>query len=78
MKEAFSGEGVVSDDGLLIGTYMHGFFTSPEIAATFITFLCDRKGIAWTAPETGADPFDALADHIEAHVKIEEILRFFN
>lgn len=77
MKEAFSGEGVVSDDGLLIGTYMHGLFTSPDVAAAFVAFLCDRKGIAWKKPETGIDPFDALADHIEAHVRIEEILPFF-
>lgn len=77
-KEAFSGEGVVSEDGLLIGTYMHGLFTSPDVAAAFVTFLCDLKGVSWTLPEPGRDPFDALADHIEAHVKIEEILPFFS
>lgn len=76
-REAFSGEGVVSEDGLLIGTYMHGLFTSPDVAAAFVTFLCERKGVSWTPPGPEKDPFDALADHIMAHVRIEEILRFF-
>ena len=78
IREAFSGEGVVSEDGLLIGTYMHGLFTSPDVAAAFVAFLCDRKGLAWTPPTQEKDPFDALADHIEAHVRIEEILPYFN
>lgn len=78
MQEAFSGEGVVSDDGLLVGTYLHGLFTKPEVAHAFIAFLCERKGIAWTQPVTTQDPFDSLADHIEAHVNIPEILKFFN
>lgn len=78
IKEAFSGEGVVSEDGLLIGTYMHGLFTSPDVAAAFVAFLCERKGLAWTPPTQDKDPFDALADHIEAHVRIEEILPFFS
>jgi len=78
IREAFAGEGVVSDDGLLIGTYMHGLFANPEIAAAFVSFLCDRRGIAWTAPQSGEDPFDVLADHIEAHVRIEGILSFFS
>jgi len=78
IREAFSGEGVVSEDGLLIGTYMHGLFTSPGVAAAFVTFLCDRKGLTWTPPAQDKDPFDTLADHIEAHVRIEEILPFFN
>ncbi|MDD1723785.1 MAG: cobyric acid synthase [Methanospirillum sp.] len=78
MQEAFSGEGVVSDDGLLVGTYLHGLFTEPDVARAFITFLCERKGISWTPPEARADPFNSLADHIEAHVRIPEILKYFN
>ncbi|PWR75618.1 cobyric acid synthase [Methanospirillum stamsii] len=78
MKEAFSDEGVVSEDGLLIGTYMHGLFTSPEVAGAFVSFLCERKGISWEMPEHLTDPYDALADHVEKHVKIEEIIKFFN
>lgn len=78
MKEAFSGEGVISSDGLLLGTYMHGLFTSPEVAAAFVSFLCERKGITWNAPDTGKDPYDALADHVEQYIRTEEILKYFN
>jgi len=77
LREASTGEGVVSEDGLLIGTYMHGLFTNPDVAAAFVSVLCDRKGVSWTQPESDTDPFDALADHIEAHVRIDEILSCF-
>lgn len=78
MKEAFLGEGVVSEDGLLIGTYLHGLFTSPDVASAFVSFLCDRKGVSWTQEKKLGDPYDALANHIEKHVKTEEILKYFN
>ena len=77
MREAFQGEGVVSEDGLLIGTYMHGLFTNHDVAEAFVSFLCERKGIEWSPVRGGKDPFDALADHVEAHIRVEDILIHF-
>lgn len=77
MREAFQGEGVVSEDGLLIGTYMHGLFTNPDVAEAFVSFLCERKGLEWSQVREGKDPFDALADHVEAHIRVEDILTHF-
>ncbi|MFH0966447.1 MAG: cobyric acid synthase [Methanobacteriota archaeon] len=78
LTEAFAGEGVVSEDGLLIGTYLHGLFTNRSAALALVTYLCEKKGAEWN-PELAeeSDPFDALADHFEKHMRFEEILKFF-
>ncbi len=76
---AFLGEGAVSEDGLLIGTYLHGLFACPEAADALVSFLYEKKGIR--PEERGdqmADPFDALADHVEEYVRIDEILKIFS
>lgn len=78
MQEAFSGEGVVSEDGLLIGTYMHGLFSNPDAAGALVSYLSERKGVKWKIPEFARDPFDALADHIETYVRFDKIERLFN
>ena len=77
MREAFEGEGVVSEDGLLIGTYMHGLFHNPEVAEAFVSYLCERKGMTFKVPCNNTDPFDALADHVEAHIRFDLIERLF-
>jgi len=76
--EAFAGEGVVSEDGLLIGTYLHGLFTNQSAAFALVSYLCEKKGVAWDpAQAEEADPFDALADHFEKYLNFDEILKYF-
>ncbi len=77
LPEAFTGEGVVSEDGLLIGTYMHGLFSCPSAAQALVSYLCEKKGTTWVPDPCLTDPFDALADHFETHVRVDEILKFF-
>ncbi len=78
LAEAFAGEGAVSEDGLLIGTYLHGLFSNRNAAFALVSYLCEKKGVVWDpvlAEES--DPFDALADHFEKYLKFDEILKFF-
>ena len=78
MTMAFADEGAVSDDGLLIGTYLHGLFTNKSAAFALISYLCEKKGIIWDPKHAEeSDPFDALADHFEKYLRFDEILRFF-
>lgn len=78
VAEAFTGEGAVSDDGLLIGTYLHGLFTNQSAAFALVSYLCEKKGVVWDpALAEESDPFDALADHFEKYLRFEEILKFF-
>lgn len=78
VKEAFSGEGVVSDDGLVIGTYMHGLFTNKSATDALVSYLYEKKGLQIPKKEEPeSDPYDALADHLEKYVDISEIIRLF-
>ncbi|PWR72696.1 cobyric acid synthase [Methanospirillum lacunae] len=77
VKTAFLDEGAVSDDGLVIGTYMHGLFTNPSAVKALVSYLCEQKGIIWNESEEQGDPFDALADHFEKYVRFDEILKHF-
>ncbi len=74
---AFQDEGAVSDDGLVIGTYMHGLFTNPSAVKALVSYLYEQKGESWSPRDEEEDPFDVLADHFERYVRIEEILKHF-
>jgi len=50
-KEAFSGDGAVSPDGLVFGTYLHGLFQNESAVHALVAYLYRRKGL-----EFGGDP----------------------
>jgi adenosylcobyric acid synthase len=78
IQGAFTDEGAVSEDGLVIGTYMHGLFTNPDAVTALVSYLHEQKGITWTPHEgEDQDPFDVLADHFEKYVRFDEILKHF-
>jgi adenosylcobyric acid synthase len=73
-REAFEGDGRVSDDGLVFGTYMHGLFQNPSAANALLSFLHEKRGMMFEPiPEAAGDPYDALADHFEQHVDMDAI-----
>jgi adenosylcobyric acid synthase len=78
-EEAFSGEGSVSADGLVIGTYLHGLFENPSAVSALLSFLYKRKGLTYSPPsgQDDEDPYDALAREFERHVALEPILDLF-
>jgi len=79
VKEAFSGEGAVSDDGLVIGTYMHGLFRTEKAADALLSYLSEKKGVTFTGMERDEiDPYDALAAHFAEHIDMEKIVSFFS
>ncbi len=78
-NEAFSGEGAVSEDGLVIGTYLHGLFENPSAVEALLTYLYEKKGLDFTidATERDRDVYEDLAALFERHVKVEPILALF-
>ena len=78
-REALEGDGAVSRDGLVIGTYMHGLFQNPSAADALVSFLAQRKGAPHVSIAGGEvlDPFDELAEVFEAHVDMAAIASFF-
>ena len=74
-REAFEGDGRVTDDGLVFGTYMHGLFLNPSAANALLSYLYAKKGIPFTPiPEDKTDPYDALADLFEEYVDMDAIV----
>lgn len=66
-------EGAVSPDGKIMGSYLHGLFSSDEFRAAFLAGLgAPSSGLGYDS--TVEATLDALADHMEQHLDIEGIL----
>ncbi len=73
-REALDGDGLVSSDGLVFGTYMHGLFQNPAAANALLSYLYGKKGLTFEPiPETAADPYESLADLFEKYVDMDAI-----
>jgi len=74
-QEALDGDGLVSSDGLVFGTYMHGLFQNPAAVNALLSFLSAKKGLPFTPlPATIVDPYETLADLFEEHVDMDAIV----
>ncbi len=74
-REALEGDGRVSDDGLVFGTYMHGLFQNVPAANALLSFLHEKKGLPFEPiTGTGADPYTVLADLFEEHVDMDAVV----
>ena len=73
-REALEGDGRVSDDGLVFGTYLHGLFLNPSAVNALLSYLFARKGLPFTPLRPGeSDPYDMVADLFEEHVNMDAI-----
>ena len=73
-REALEGDGRVSDDGLVFGTYLHGLFLNPSAANALLSYLYAGKGLPFTPVSAcEPDPYDMLADLFEEHVDMDAI-----
>jgi len=73
-REVKIGDGAVSPDGRIFGTYLHGIFDNDGFRTAFLNRLRTEKGIDNVTSKPQADPFDLLADHLEKHLDIEKLL----
>jgi adenosylcobyric acid synthase len=44
-EEAFTGDGAISPDGLVIGTYLHGLFQNGNAVQALLSYLYGKKGL---------------------------------
>lgn len=79
-KEAFAGEGAVSEDGLVIGTYMHGLFKNHDFSEALLKYLYSQKGCEFTGiiKDESEYSYDTLSEHFEKNVDMKKILSYFN
>ena len=73
--EAVHGDGRVSKDGLVFGTYLHGLFQNPSAASALLFFLYKKKKMPFEPiPLCSEDPYEVLADLFEKHVDMDAVL----
>ncbi|WP_136682649.1 cobyric acid synthase [Falsirhodobacter xinxiangensis] len=66
------GEGAVSADGLVMGSYLHGMFADDDFRAAFLADLGVRSDLRYAAGVE--DVLDRLAAHVEAHLDVTGLL----
>jgi adenosylcobyric acid synthase len=68
-----AGDGAMSSDGRVIGTYLHGCFSSDEFRTAYLQAL-GGKGSGFAFEAMIERTLDDLADHLRRHVDIDRIL----
>jgi adenosylcobyric acid synthase len=68
-------DGALSDDGQILGTYLHGLFEAADGCAALLAWagLVDPHGLDYAAIREAS--FDRLADALEAHLDLGDLLR---
>ena len=68
------GDGAVSQDGRVFGTYLHGIFDNHGFRTCFLNRIRRDKGMPEQVEVVPlADPFDQLATHMEQHLDMARI-----
>jgi adenosylcobyric acid synthase len=71
-------DGTVSNNGRIFGTYLHGIFDNPRFREIYLNRIRLEKGMPQQRGSRkipDQDPFDQLAEHLEQHLDIPQLLR---
>ncbi|MCK5446255.1 MAG: cobyric acid synthase [Rhodospirillaceae bacterium] len=67
-------EGAVSKDAQVMGTYLHGLFQSDDFRDAFLTSIAGRRSPGASHAAKIESALDQLADHLEAHMDLDQLL----
>ncbi len=67
-------DGAVSDDGRVLGCYLHGLFAADDFRHAFLSRLKLRAASGLAYETEVEDTLDALARHLEAHLDLDGLL----
>lgn len=73
-RHAFEDDGCISDSGTVLGTYLHDIFSNANFTQAVLSYACRRKGINFSLPGNQTDPYDELADIVEANLDMDKIM----
>ena len=73
-----SPDGAIDDEGLTLGTYMHGLFHNRGIRRSVLEFAAQRKAITLPQVNDDIDPdaeYDKLAAFVREHLDMAHVRR---
>ena len=73
-EPAFGDDGSVSENGIIIGTYLHGLFENDNFRNSFLSYLYHQKGLIYEN-KTQSDGIEELSAIIKSHVNMDSIYR---
>ena len=76
-EHAFGNDGSVNENGLVIGTYLHGLFENDNFRNSFLSYLYNRKGLIYEN-KAQTDGIEELATFIGSHIKMDIIYRMLD
>lgn len=72
-QPAFSDDGCTANNGLIIGTYLHGLFENSEVTDALLRYLHGRRNQPYLPPEKKDDPYKNLSTLLQTHLQMEKI-----
>ena len=71
----FGDEGAIDEEGLVIGTYIHGLFENKNIRDALVKYLHKIKGLEFMPEEvmTENDAYEELANFVERNLDMKKI-----
>ena len=71
----FGDDGAIDEEGLVIGTYIHGLFENKNIRDALVKYLYKIKGLEFMPEDimTENDAYDELANFVERNLDMKQI-----
>jgi adenosylcobyric acid synthase len=71
----FGDDGAIDEDGMVIGTYLHGLFDNRNIRDALMKYLYTKKGLEYVPEETMTenDAYEELANIVEQNLDMKKI-----
>ena len=77
-EQVDSSDGALDEDGLTLGTYLHGLFHNRELRRGILEDIASRNGVSLPPPADDVDPdveYDKLASLVREHLDMELVYR---
>ncbi|MPM67107.1 Cobyric acid synthase [bioreactor metagenome] len=74
-RTVFGNDGAIDDNGLVIGTYLHGLFDNRNIRNALVQYLYEKKGLEYKPEEIVSenDAYEELANVVEQNIDMKKL-----
>jgi adenosylcobyric acid synthase len=72
-EAAFGDDGAVAENGLVIGTYLHGIFENENFRNAFLDYLYSRRNLSRERETPDGKGFEELASAVEGELDMKRI-----